>query len=54
MLHARPLLPRLLAASLALALAGCAGPRPAAPGAYPQLMPMDEILAQAGVAPRTP
>lgn len=52
--HARPPLPRLMAALLVAALAGCAGPRADAPGAYPPLMPMDEILAQAGVAPRTP
>lgn len=54
MAHARRLLSRLAAASLALALAGCAGPRADAPAAYPRLLPMDEILAEAGVAPRAP
>lgn len=52
--QSRHLVSGLLMAAFSLTFSGCAAHDSAPQGEYPQLLPMDEILAQAGVAPASP
>lgn len=52
--HSRPLVSGLLMAALGLALSACAARTGGDAGDYPPLLPIDEILAQAEVAPASP
>lgn len=52
--HSRRLVSGLLMAVFGLTLSACAARTGADAGDYPQLLPIDEILAQAEVAPASP